>query len=67
MTVICKVELCPYRSRNGFCRNRVLCITENGLCGHIYNRNGQMNPNWQQKIDEKFMAGYHYQEEENEN
>lgn len=64
MVVICKVIECPYRSKNGFCRNRLLNIIENGSCGHIFNRNGQPKVNWQQKIDEKFMQGYKNQEEE---
>ena len=52
MTVVCKVVQCPYRSNNGFCRNRVLGITENGLCGHIYDKNGQIKPKWQERISE---------------
>ena len=43
------------RSNNGFCRKRVLGITENGLCDHIYNKNGQIKSNWQEKINEEFM------------
>ena len=64
MTVVCKVVKCPYRSSNGFCRNRVLCVTQNGLCGHVYNNNGQPKLNWMQPIDQIFMDGYKPTEEE---
>ena len=46
MTVVCKVSLCPYRSKNGFCRNRVLEITPYGYCGHVYDKTGQVKPKW---------------------
>lgn len=58
VTVVCKIEQCPYRSKNGFCRNRVLLINLNGSCGHIYDKNGQIKSNWQEPIDERFMDGY---------
>lgn len=47
--------LCPYRSKSGFCRNRVLCITQNGLCNHIYDSNGQVKANWTNPIEEMYM------------
>ena len=46
VTVVCKVKECPYISKNGFCRNKVVSITSNGLCGHIYNEQGQVKPHW---------------------
>ena len=64
MTVICKVKDCPYRSKNGFCRNRVLPINESGFCGHIYDRNNNIKPNWRQPISEVFMQGYRPKETE---
>ena len=66
MTVVCNVDQCPYRSKTGFCRNRVLFITLNGLCGHIYDKNGQIKSNWMNPIDEKFMDGYKVKEEVNQ-
>ncbi len=39
-TVVCKVEKCPYRSKSGFCRNKLTYINVNGACGHIYNDRG---------------------------
>ena len=50
ITVICKVSQCPYISKNGFCRNRVVSITPNGMCGHIYNVNGQVKNNWMNPV-----------------
>ena len=58
ITVICKVSQCPYISKNGFCRNRVVSITPNGMCGHIYNTNGQVKNNWMQPVQERFKDGY---------
>lgn len=45
------MDQCPYNSKNGFCKNRVLIITKNGLCGHIYDKNGYIKSNWRDKID----------------
>ena len=64
MTVICKVTQCPYLSSRGFCRNKLLNITGNGLCGHIYDKRGQIKQNWQERIDSKFMNEDVFQEEE---
>ena len=58
ITVICKVSQCPYISKNGFCRNRVVSITPNGMCGHIYNVNGQVKNNWMNPVQERFKDGY---------
>ena len=57
-TVVCKVEKCPYRSKSGFCRNKLTYINVNGACGHIYNDRGQIYRNWQQPIEEKYMNDY---------
>jgi len=51
VTVVCKVDYCPYKSINGFCKNRVLSITKDGRCGHIYDKNGCVKSDWQDKID----------------
>ena len=53
MVTVCKVKQCPFNSGMGFCRNKVLSITENGLCGHIYDKRGQLKQNWQERIDEE--------------
>ena len=58
ITVICKVSQCPYISKNGFCRNRVVSITPNGMCGHIYNVNGQVKNDWMNPVQERFKDGY---------
>lgn len=55
MTVYCKVQMCPYNSPSGFCRNRLVSITPNGSCGHIYTEQGAVKQNWQEKIDKEFM------------
>ena len=64
LTVICEVGQCPFRSSSGFCRNKLVSINTNGMCGHIYTKNGQVKPNWQEKIEEEFMEGYKKQETE---
>ena len=51
MTVICKVVRCPYLSSSGFCKNALVSITENGLCGHIYDKKGQIKKDWDKKED----------------
>ena len=58
MVVFCKVQICPYHSKNGFCKKRVLPITQNGLCGHIFNPNGQQKPNWKDFIQPQYMDGW---------
>ena len=64
MTVICKVDRCPYRSKNGFCRNKVLPINSNGFCGHIYDKNNNVKANWLDPVDESFIQGYKPKETE---
>ena len=51
MVVVCKVQLCPYRSSHNFCKKRVLGITNQGFCNQIYDKRGQVKMNWQQKND----------------
>lgn len=46
ITVICKVSGCPFLSENGFCKNDLLSITQNGQCGWIFNKNGIMKKDW---------------------
>ena len=60
MQVICKVAGCPFRSTNNFCRNKLVSITNQGFCGHVYFSNGQIRNNWQEKIEEKYMEGSMY-------
>ena len=55
MVVICKVIQCPYKSKNNFCRNKALSITQNGLCSHIYNKRGGVNENWTAAIKQEYM------------
>lgn len=64
VTVVCKVVACPYRSGNGFCRNRVVGMTENGMCGHIYDKSGRVKVGWNEPVDKKFMDGYKEEQEQ---
>ena len=57
MDVICAVSACPFRSSSGFCRGRIVTINQNGGCGHLYDKQGQIRRDWQEKVDEKFMRG----------
>lgn len=47
MTVICKVNQCPYRSESGFCKNNFISMTQQGACGQIYNKYGEIKEDWQ--------------------
>jgi hypothetical protein len=38
--VICNVLRCPFRSLSGFCQQKVVNISEHGMCRHIYNVRG---------------------------
>ena len=44
--VLCKVTECYYCSDNGFCKSNFLKITPQGLCGRIYDNNGQVKADW---------------------
>jgi len=35
MTVVCKIQACPFHSTSGFCRKRFLVIQENAVCQFI--------------------------------
>lgn len=52
MVIVCDIQLCPYRSKNNFCRKRVVKINQNGVCNHLTQRN------WREPVDRKFMQGY---------
>lgn len=59
MVVICKVQGCPYKSTNGFCRNRVLALNEDGSCSHIYKGAfGHINERWREPVSAEFFDGY---------
>ena len=64
MTVICKVEKCPYRSGSGFCKRKILLITSNGSCGNIFKENGIIRQNWMSAIDENLIQGSNKEEHE---
>lgn len=52
MLVVCEVKGCSYKSKDDFCRNKVLKINMNGTCGYVYNKRGELNKNYQEKIEE---------------
>ena len=58
MQIICKVAGCPFRSTNNFCRNKLVSITNQGFCGHVYFPNGQVRNDWQEQVEEKYMEGF---------
>lgn len=59
MVVICKVQGCPYRSTNGFCRNRVLSMNQDGSCSHLYKLAfGHLNAKWREPVSAEFLDGY---------
>lgn len=64
--IVCKVQKCPFRSKNGFCRQKVLRINQNGTCGHVYIWNGSINQDWNAPVEEKYMNDFK-EEQENEN
>ena len=45
----CKLEQCPY-NKYGFCRMKILCIDENGMCANIW-KNGHQMRKWQTDKD----------------
>lgn len=52
MDVICHVVNCPFFGNpSGFCTKRLISINANGQCGHIYLKNGAINPRWQEKVE----------------
>ena len=46
MTVVCKVNNCPFKSNENFCKNPLVSITQNGQCGWIFNKNGAVKVGW---------------------
>lgn len=56
--VLCKVAECPYNLKNQFCRNKLVSINQNGMCGHIYRENGSVRQGWQTPIGEEFKGRY---------
>ena len=46
MTVVCKVNNCPFKSNENFCKNPLVSITQNGQCGWIFNKNGVVKIGW---------------------
>ena len=43
--IICAIEKCGYRSRNGFCLNRIVSINVNGVCAYL------TKPGWDLPVD----------------
>lgn len=62
MVVACKVGACPYCSKSGFCRNRVVVINQNGQCGHLYTRDGRVREHWRDPVEQMYMDGYRKKE-----
>lgn len=65
MIVMCQVAGCPFLSGAGFCRQNVLQIRAQGGCGYLYKKNGQINPRFQEPVDEQYKANinvFNYQE-----
>lgn len=52
MNVVCHVTYCPYISKDGFCRKKLVSITQKGFCGHIYYNNGKVRNYWQEPVDD---------------
>lgn len=46
MIVVCKVNNCPFKSNENFCKNPLVSITQNGQCGWIFNKNGAVKVGW---------------------
>ena len=46
MTVVCKVDNCPFKSNENFCKNPLVSITLNGQCGWIFNKSGAVKKGW---------------------
>ena len=46
--IICKVPNCAYRSKSGFCLNRLTVINEQGVCNWL------TKPGWDQQIREEW-------------
>lgn len=44
--VVCKIQNCGFRSANGFCLNRLVCITDQGICKHL------TKEGWNRQVEE---------------
>lgn len=44
MNVLCKINVCKFNKDGVFCGRDYLSITENGLCGTIYDKGGNQRP-----------------------
>lgn len=60
MTVVCKVDKCPFRTTNGFCKNQLVSINTIGQCGWIFDSHGTVKWGWDQ------MPEYQKEKEVNE-
>ena len=52
--VICRFEKCGSRSKNGFCLNRMVVITEQGQCERL------LKEGWDKPIEKQFSSNYNY-------
>ena len=46
MKVVCDVNSCWYHSNNGFCTKELIFLNGNGGCQRIYDKKGNIKPNW---------------------
>lgn len=52
MFVRCAFQKCGYCSDNGFCLNRLVVISDQGVCTYL------TKPGWDQQIEERFKNTY---------
>lgn len=52
MTVVCKVDSCPYKSEKNFCKKNFLSLNNRGECMQIYDKFGNVKMNWQKQEKE---------------
>lgn len=52
MTVVCKVDGCPYKSEKNFCKKNFLSLNNRGQCMQIYDKFGNVKMNWQKQEKE---------------
>ena len=48
-TVVCKFQGCGFRSKSGFCLNRLLMINNQGVCEYL------TKPGWDQPVTEDYL------------
>lgn len=51
-TVVCEVQNCGYRSKHGFCLNKLTVISKDGVCKHLKSKN------WWAPVDQKDKNTY---------